>query len=206
MEITMNPLDLAGKTFGRWTVLGFAERRNRATYWHCRCECGKRRKVKGVTLTNGTSTSCGCSRRKPISHGMSKTPTWYSWLAMRRRCYEPSHSGYSQYGGRGIKVCDRWRDSFENFLTDMGYRPDGMTLDRIDNDGDYTPTNCRWADANTQARNRKYVKTVTCNGESLTKAEWARRTGVTQALISMRINKLGWDVCKACTTPRRSKR
>lgn len=149
-------IDMTGQTFGRLTVLRFHEARNTNAYWWCRCECGNEKSVARVKLINNKTRSCGCLRREGNArkHGMSKSREYSSWLAMKDRCSRPEATRYERYGGRGIKICARWENSFENFLSDMGPRPENTSLDRINPDGDYEPTNCRWADPVTQTNNR----------------------------------------------------
>ncbi len=119
---------------------------------------------------------------------------------MRRRCNTPTHINFANYGGRGIKVCERW-SKFENFLADMGERPEGATLDRIDQNGNYEPTNCRWADAKTQSANRRTAVYLEYNGRSLSLTEWAKLTGIDYRTLSKRVFKQNWPVEKALTTP-----
>lgn len=159
-----NRIDLTGRKFGRLTVLEYAETRGKTIYWLCQCECGNKKLVQGNLLKNGQTTSCSCHRKETCSktgkaaktHGMSETPTYNSWECMRARCYNPHNASFKYYGGAGITVCDRWKNSFENFLADMGERPEGTTIDRIDAGGNYEPSNCRWADAKTQALNKNW--------------------------------------------------
>ena len=125
--------------------------------WLCRCDCGAYTSVKGCHLVTGHTISCGCANRHDglKTHGMCYTPTFSSWISMRRRCYDPNMPGYPAYGGSGITVCKEWQDSFEAFFAHMGERPAGTSLDRIDNDGNYEPGNCRWATRLVQNRNRR---------------------------------------------------
>lgn len=160
--------DLVGKQYGRLLVL--ARQRDAAppVMWHCRCSCGGLLVVRGSALTSGNSKSCGCLVRESMArvgranrtHGLSHTVEYNSWRAMLGRCYDPDNNKYHLYGKRGIRVCDRWRDSFENFLADMGRRPEpGLSLDRFpDTSGNYEPMNCRWATASQQNKNRRPFK------------------------------------------------
>lgn len=163
-----NVIDLTGSRFGRLVVLERDGSLRGEAAWLCQCDCGRQKTTRGFSLRNGDTTSCGCVQRERTSaankvHGRRQyvpgTPkTYASWVAMRRRCTEPGNNRYHMYGGRGITVCERWANSFENFLADMGERPDGMTLDRIDVNGNYEQANCKWSTATEQARNRRTSK------------------------------------------------
>lgn len=140
--------------------------------WYCKCDCGVMCWKNAPLLRRGVIKSCGCLigeflRKTRRTHGYSATPTYASWIAMLRRCNDEKGLAYSYYGGRGIKVCDRWK-SFENFLADMGERPDKTSLDRIDSDGNYEPTNCRWSDLIQQGRNKRNTVYVSYQGEDMT--------------------------------------
>lgn len=156
-----------GERYGRLTIESVEYRRGRVPYVNCVCDCGNRTVVSYYGLRKGSSQSCGCLRKdvqrarylagngpSNKTHGQNGSPTYNSWRGMMERCYNTSHVRYQHYGGRGIIVCERWH-SFENFIADMGERPSGLTLDRKDNDGNYTPENCRWVNYKTQARDKQ---------------------------------------------------
>ena len=154
------PIDLIGKRFDRLLVvgLGSATKSGQKT-WLCNCLCGKAKEIRHGDLINGKSSSCGCSHKEMLqnrskTHGMSRKPIYNTWVSMKARCLNPSSTDFESYGGRGIKICNEWLD-FENFYADMGDRPEGLSLDRINNMGNYEPNNCRWADNITQANNRR---------------------------------------------------
>ncbi len=199
-----------GYRIGFVELLGEAGRiYNRHRVYRWRCACGQ--VFERITLNMRETTSCGCKTRElrsqaRTSHGMSLRtspgfPTFTAWQSMLWRCNNPSRRDYPDYGGRGIKVCDRWK-SFENFLADMGMKPDGLTLDRIDVNGDYTPENCRWATPKEQANNKRNNVVIECDGEALTLSQWAERLGVDDSAIKYRL-RLGWSVRDAVTRPPR---
>jgi hypothetical protein len=164
----MNPklMKLAGKRFGRWTVLQLSGVRNGRSYWRCECRCGVRKVIAGGNLKYGVSKSCGClkseihSRRllaKPIGlkHGRTYTPEYIAWGSMIQRCTNHRSKAWKYYGGRGIRVCKRWLRSFAAFHADMGRRPSGRSINRRNNGGNYSPRNCRWATKATQMSNKR---------------------------------------------------
>jgi ribosomal protein S27E len=185
-EMGKPAIDLIGQRFGHWTVVERAENsagKANAARWKCRCDCGSEAVVYSQSLRNGTSTRClTCAGRatseRRTTHGEAKveSPTYLSWKAMKNRCQCKTSPDYPSYGGRGIRVCGRWNE-FENFLEDMGSRPPGTSLDRLDGADDYYPENCRWATPMEQANNRRNNRIVEFDGESLTVAEFARKIG-----------------------------
>lgn len=198
--------NLTGQRYGRYTVISYAGKPNgKHTMWQCRCDCGIVKLVDSSALSRGKVVSCGCyNQEKRIQrttvHGMSHTLTYSSWWNMINRCTRPHHRKYKFYGGRGIQVCDRWLN-FENFFLDMGSRPSkAHTIDRIDPDGHYEPSNCRWASKLEQASNMRSNRRITFQGETLSMAEWARRMGLTYGTLEKRM-RLKWSVADALTAP-----
>jgi len=195
---------LPGTLVGQWTILrrlpsqplaGGAQRR-----WKVRCYCGN--VVVRTTTALHVSQSCGClartvARQRLLTHGQSRigSAIYRTWKHMLDRCRNPGAREYPYYGGRGIHVCKRWRVSFVAFREDMGPRLPGTSLDRIDNDGDYTPKNCRWATIAQQARNTRYNRRITHNGETLCLVDWARRIGISHSTLRWRLQH--WSVARA---------
>lgn len=194
----MRAIDKTGQRFGRLTVLGLnhtatsnagKERR----HWLCRCDCGGEIVVAGGSLTAKTNTrSCGCLRRETSrarmrTHGASNGRTYKTWLAMRDRCGNVSSRSYPLYGAKGIRVCERWGSSFEAFLSDMGERPAGKSLDRIDPTGNYEPENCRWASPVEQATNRGPVHQIEYGGQVYSAARFAKMMGVGASYLCRRL-------------------
>lgn len=176
-------------------------------YWLFECACGNQKISRLYDVQNNKINSCGCLRKKILAernkssakHGMYNSLTYKSWACIIERCYNPNSSNFQNYGEKGIIMCERWRDSFENFLEDMGEKPDGFTIDRIDVNGNYEPLNCRWANAKTQANNRTNNRKISYNGEIHTLAEWSDIVGIKPSTISKRIDKYGWSIEEALT-------
>lgn len=187
--------NLTGKQFGRLSVISFDHMESKGrSYWLCECSCGKRVVARRDQLLSGHTTSCGCyaidnTRERATKHGLSNERLYDIWRAMRYRCRNETDSRYFRYGGRGIKVCDEWNDfeTFYNWAMQNGYEPN-LSIDRIDNDGDYCPENCRWVNDITQANNKCTNRNVEYNGVTHTVSEWARLFGVHKETLRYRIN------------------
>jgi len=199
--------DITGQKFGRLTVTKMVDKRDDRgrVIWELDCACGNKMALPLSSFKYGNTSSCGCLRRELVgddhrTHGMSKTSTYSAWLAMRKRCNNPNSEDYPLYGGRGIKVCSRW-DSFENFYSDMGTRPKGLSIDRIDVNGDYTPENCRWVNAKVQARNKRNSRIVSFNGATKHIREFCEELGLNASTIMTRVDQQKWSVDRALSTP-----
>lgn len=201
-------IDLTGQQFDRLTVLHLSQTRpggsGRHAFWVCRCVCGNTTEVSSHHLRVGQIKSCGClfveGTNRYRLHGRTNTREFAAWTAIRKRCYDPNASNYSIYGGRGITVCDRWRDDFAAFYADMGTCPPGHSLDRKDNEGPYSTDNCRWANARTQANNRSNNRRLSFNGIERTVTEWARTMGIQKSALFGRLRS-GWPIERALTEP-----
>ncbi len=194
--------DLTGQRFGRLTVVGYVGNKNANSQWFCNCDCGKSTTLATSALLRKDRPyrSCGCGMIQK-KHGMSETPEHHAWRSMYQRCNNPNNPQYHLYGGRGISVCPRWRESFENFLADMGPRPEAnYSVDRIDNDKGYSPDNCRWANDLEQSNNTRHNRRITFGGETHTLAEWAKITGISKSGLRWRLAS-GWSIADTLTTP-----
>lgn len=187
-------LDLLGRRYGTRTVVDRAEntRSGRAT-WVVRCDCG-REDILNSTDIQRCNACRACGHAKLVRHGHARKTRGYPtgeyrvWVNMRSRCLNPSNPGYKNYGGRGITICNRWLESFDNFLEDMGPRPAGHSLDRIDNNGNYCPENCRWATTRQQGCNKRTVRNITIGSETKPISHWAAECPVSAHQIGQRLN------------------
>jgi hypothetical protein len=201
-------VDLTGKKFGRWTVLEIGESIKGQRRWKCRCECGVFLDVMGGSLRSGLSKSCGClsrelTRERLTVHGMTDDPLFKVWKGMLSRCSNQNGKGFKNYGGRGIKVCARWRD-FQAFFADMspGYVK-GLTIERKDNDGDYSPDNCEWIAKSLQSKNRRSVRLIETPLGRMTIADAAKKAGASWFAIHNRVKK-NWPIDLILSPPKGS--
>jgi len=196
----IKPLDAL--RFGRLLIIGKAANRNGQPYALCRCDCGKEKEIAMSSLRRGLTQSCGCFRKEkgPANkrHGLSDSKTYNVWLGMRQRCLNPNNPAYTNYGGRGITIAPTW-DTFDQFLADMGEVPDGMTLERKDNDKGYGPDNCVWASRVEQGRNTRKCRQITHNGQTKTLGEWADQYGINRQTLGKRLDA-GWSMERALST------
>lgn len=197
--MTKSHAEKIGLRFERLVVLAAEHSPGWGTRFRCKCNCGNEVLSSWANLKSGNTSSCGCKR---IVHGGSRSKLYSLWKAMRQRCSNPNDSAFQNYGGRGIKVCERW-ESFPRFAADMGERPSGTTLERIDNDGPYAPQNCRWATWFEQHDNKRDTRRVTAFGRSQSLAAWAREFGIKERTLYNRINRSGCSIETALSLPLR---
>lgn len=206
--------DLSGKVFSRLTAISRAPNAGEGVgskaKWNCICDCGNPAIVYASALKGGNTKSCGCVKHEGSvargklkrTHGMTNSSEYHVWGSMLQRCENVNHKSYKDYGGRGINVCDRWH-SFENFFTDMGSIPPGLSIERNDVNGNYEPSNCRWATMTEQGLNKRTNTLLTANGETKPLASWCRQYGLNKVTLMDRIER-GWSPERAITTPARS--
>lgn len=208
--------DIAGQKFDKLTAVKIVGKLRKANLWLCVCDCGCETTAIASQLLRGDKTSCGCKRRGPkgkkrpdlsarnkdrATHAMSGSYTYQSWKSMKKRCYDTKDKDYPNWGGRGIVICDAWRDSFAQFFKDMGERPYGHTIDRIDNSGNYEPKNCRWAIPKTQSNNTRQNYYVEYLGKVQTAKQWAEELKIVEYKTLLYRLRTGWDTHEAMTTP-----
>lgn len=215
-------VEIVGKKFGRLTVVNLVGvNKHKHSLVELICECGSTTIAEVALVKSGNTRSCGCLRRRPKprqpkltdnlvlmdkqsvgTYPKRKSSTYASWKSMLERCYSQNSAGYKNYGGRGIGVCLSWRSSFSAFVADMGQRPESLTLDRIDGNGDYCKDNCRWASREDQANNKRTNVTLSWAGQTRTLAQWARVLGVDPTTLGYRF-RAGWPVSKILGEPPR---
>lgn len=212
-------VDMRGFTVGRWTVLHEVQKPahilSRSRFWLCKCSCGEERKLPTRVLKAGNRLSCGCYQRERAAesaavtsfrHGYARvgktSPEYRVWAHIIGRCHNPSDRAFYWYGARGISVCDRWRESFTVFLADVGHRPSTrLSLDRIDNNGNYEPGNVRWATRAVQGMNRRNVKLFEFRGQKKILREWSEAFNMNYGTLRARVTILKWSLERALTTP-----
>lgn len=191
-------VNLTGMRFGRFTVIREAPKAGTRRAWLCQCECGRLKAIRQEYLRSGTGCQCECDKQASPRH---RIPEYKVWTGIRERCLCETNHNWALYGGRGIILCQRWAESFDNFLADVGPRPTpNHSLDRIDNNGPYSPENCRWATHKQQMNNTRRCVLLEHLGKTHTITEWAAMTGLNRLTLSSRI-KAGWTVERALTTP-----
>ena len=202
-------IDLTGRQFGDWKVVRYAgTTKNGQAKWMCECKCGTKRAVIGSNLRNRSSRNCGCIRAEKLknkeeTHKMSKSRLYNIWKEILQRTTNEKNKNYRYYGGRGIGICNEWRENFETFAkwsNENGYSPN-MTIERRDNSKGYQPDNCYWATMKEQSRNKRSNHWLTYRGKTKTITDWAEDIGMKKTTLTNRINRLGWSTEKALETP-----
>ena len=197
--------DLIGKKFNRFTIIKRDINHNGLKHFICQCDCDEIKSVRLSSLINGHSKSCGClkseinsknGKLRMTTHGGTKTRLYHIWTSLRRKCYNKKNDHYKWYGARGIKVCDEWMEKYENFrdwALENGYS-DKLTIDRIDNNGNYTPSNCRWATMKEQSNNRRSNVYITYKGKTKNLKQWSEYTGIPLTTLCRKIRKNNYSI------------
>lgn len=201
-------INIIGKKFGRLTVLKEVKTKYKDRYFLCKCECGNEKIIRGSHLTTNATISCGCYRDEKITklnttHHLSKSRIYSIYKDIIKRCTNQSHSTYKNYGGRGIIICEEWKNDFlcfYNWAINNGYKED-LTIDRINVNGNYEPDNCRWITKKQQSNNKRNSHYLTFKGQTSTIAEWGEKLNIRASKIRKRINQYHWTVERALTTP-----
>lgn len=207
--MNINFKNIEGLRFGRLIAISLNGKDNYGKLiWNCKCDCGNSIDIIGESLRRGSTNSCGCLRRETHNgqtHGLSKYKEYKSWKAMKSRCYNINVKNYKDYGGRGITICDEWKNDFTAFIKDMGRKPsENYSIDRIDNNGNYCKGNCRWATDKEQANNKSINHYLEYDNQKLTMSQWAEKLNISIYVIRRRINSLNWSIEKTLTTPVRN--
>lgn len=205
-------VNIIGKRFGNLVVLSYSHANGYTKYFLCQCDCGNQTVVAKNALTTGKQVSCGCLRKKRIAD-LNRLPNGYLRLgkiyrSMKERCYNTASNRYYRYGARGIKICDEWLsdiNAFRKWAIDNGYK-EGLSIDRIDNDGDYSPNNCRWIKPSEQWNNTSKTVLIEYNGKSQTLTQWANELNIPTSTLHNRLRVHGWSVERALTEPVRKRR
>ena len=206
------PKDITGQKFGRLTAIKMLEYSDKchSYYWEFKCDCGKIVAINKNSVTSGHTLSCGCFRREKTSlshkkHGLENTRLYSIWIGIKQRCQNIKNPRYHKYGGRGIAICNEWLDDFMNFYSwamDNGYN-DSLTIDRIDVNGNYEPSNCRWATIHTQAKNKTSNRLITYKNVTKCLTDWAKELKINRTTLFARIYS-GWEIAKAFEKPVRT--
>ncbi len=205
-----NFVDRTGQRIGNLVIQKLAKKDKYGhSHWECLCDCGNKKIAAWSSLCDGIPSSCGCQTSKVrsearITHGRTNSSEYAIWRGIKRRCYNPKNEAFSDYGGRGITMCERWLTSFENFFEDMGERPHGLSINRKNNDGNYEPENCEWATTKEQQNNRRSNRLIEFNGRTQTMSEWATEIGLKHCTLWRRFHN-GWSIEK-CLTEKLNKR
>lgn len=201
-------IDITGQKFNYLTAIKYIDYdKNHRSRWLFKCDCGNEKILDSLWVRKGNIKSCGCYNSKVATermtkHGMRQTKEYKTWCSMKRRCLVPKERSYKDYGGRGITVCKNWKDSFENFFKDMGYAPSPeYSIDRIDVNGNYEPSNCRWATDKQQRRNKRNNFNITYNNETHCLAEWCEILNLKDKIVRNRLTKHKWSIERALETP-----